>query len=81
MNLRRVCTLCDHNKMEDEFHFILKCPFYSDIRKMYTKKHYYKKPSIFKLVDLLSAQNVKELCNLGKYLKKATLAGHSVMND
>ena len=48
---------------------------------MYTKKHYYKKPSIFKLVDLLSTQNVKELCNLGKYLKKATLAGHSVMND
>ena len=35
MRQQRVCTLCDHNDMEDEFHFILKCPFYSDIRKMY----------------------------------------------
>ena len=31
----RVCTLCDHNNIEDEFHFILKCPFYSDIWKLY----------------------------------------------
>ena len=39
----RVCTPCDHNEIEDEFHLIMKCPSYSDIRKMYTKKHYYKK--------------------------------------
>ena len=26
----RVCTLCDHDDIEDEFHIILKCPFYSD---------------------------------------------------
>ena len=51
---QRVCTLCDHNDIEDEFHFILKCPFYSDIRKMYIKKYYYQKPSTFKLVNLLS---------------------------
>ena len=76
----RVCILCDHNDIEDEFHFILKCPFYSDIRKMYIKKYYYQKPSMFKLVNLLSTQIVKELCNLGKVLIKATLACNSVMN-
>ena len=69
----RVCTLCDHNDIEDEFHFILKCPFYSDIRKMYIKQYIYQKPSMFKLVNLLSTQNVKELCNLGNFLTKATL--------
>ena len=48
---------------------------------MYIKKYYYQKPSMFKLVNLLSTQNVKELCNLGKFLIKATLARNSVMND
>ena len=46
---------------------------------MYIKKYYFKKPSM--LVNLLSTQNVKELCNLVKCLIKATLARNSVMND
>ena len=77
----RVCTLCDHSDIEDEFHFILNCPFYSDLRKMYIEKYYYQKPSMFKLENLLSTQNVKELCNLGKILTKVTLTSNSVMND
>lgn len=32
---------------------------------------YYIKPSVFKLVQLLSVNNTKELNNLGKYLVKA----------
>ena len=36
---------------------------------------------MFKLVNLLSTQNVKELCNLGKVLIKATLARNIIMND
>ena len=76
-----VCTLCDQNDIEDEFHFILKCVFYSDLRKMYIKMYYYQKPSMFKLVNLLRIQNVKELCNLGKFLTKATLTRNSAMID
>lgn len=57
--------------IEDEFHFVLKCPLYSDLRKKYIKPFYYKKPSVFKLVLLLSTQNIKELCNLGKCLYTA----------
>ena len=48
---------------------------------MYIKKYYYQKPSMFKLVNLLSTQNVKELCNLGQFFIKATSAHNSVMND
>ena len=48
---------------------------------MYIKKYYYQKPSMFKLVNLLSTQNVKELCNLGQFLIKATSARNCVMND
>ena len=64
----RLCTLCNLNDIEDEFHFILKCPFYHDIRIKYIKKYYYNRPSVWKLVQLLSVQNLKELYNLGKFL-------------
>ena len=67
----RLCTNCDHRAIEDEYHFILECPKYVDIRNKYIKTYYWKRPSSFKLVQLLSVRNLKELNNLGKYLKLA----------
>ena len=34
--------------------------------------YYYMKPSVFKMIQLFSVQNVSELCNLGKYLYLAS---------
>ena len=68
----RICNHCSLNDIEDEFHFILKCPLYKDLRKRYIKQFYYVKPSAFKLIKLLSVNNVSELSNLGNYLKYAT---------
>ena len=62
--------MCDMNDVEDEYLFILKCPFYTNLH-LYIKKYYWSKPSVFKFVQLLSVQNRKELCNKGKYLKHA----------
>ncbi len=30
----RICNICDLNEVEDEFHFIMKCSAYSDIRSL-----------------------------------------------
>ena len=57
----RKCTLCNLNDIEDEFHFVLKCPFYSLLRNNYVKSYYYKKPSVFKMIQLFSVQNISEL--------------------
>ena len=27
---KRICQMCDMNDVEDEYHFILKCPFYTN---------------------------------------------------
>ena len=45
----RNCKRC-HSDIEDEFHFILKCPHFHDIRCLYRyiKKYYLKKASVFK---------------------------------
>ena len=54
--------------IEDEYHFILICPTYRDIRKKFIKKYYWSNPSLYK-VQLLNVNNVRDLhvCNLGKY--------------
>ena len=65
----RMCTMCSKKSVEDEYHFILECDRYSDIRCKYIKKkYYYRNPSTFILIQLLSVRNVKELNNIGKYL-------------
>ena len=31
----RICKLCSLSKVEDEFHFIMECPFYCNLRRKY----------------------------------------------
>ena len=35
------------------------------------RPYYWRKPSVFKLLQLFNITNVKELCNLGKYICRA----------
>jgi hypothetical protein len=69
---QRICKMCSKSEIEDEFHFLLVCPCYDDFRKMYIKKYYHKKPSTYKLIQLLLTENVTDLCKLGKYLFKCS---------
>ena len=57
--------MCD--SVEDEYHFILECIGYKDIRMKYIKPYYWRNPPVFKLIQLLSVFNIKEFNNLGKY--------------
>ena len=73
---QRNCPICklqfgQKTDIKDEYHFILICLTYRDLRKKLIKKFYWSNPSVYKFVHLLSANNVKDLCNLGKYIKKA----------
>ena len=67
----RICTLCDAKEIEDEYHFILQCPRYSNLRNAHIKQYYHRRPNVLKLVQLLSTTSIKELSNLGKYLERA----------
>jgi hypothetical protein len=60
------------NEIEDEMHFILLCPSYVNLRKKFIKSYYWKKPSVYKMLQRLSVTNTKELFNLGKYIFNAT---------
>ena len=43
----RNCIMCDLNVVEDEFHFILQCSKYVQLRRKYIKKYYWSRPSTF----------------------------------
>ena len=56
----RLCKCCSRtcNDIEDEYHFILVCPYYLDLRQKLIKKILLYKPSVFKFVKLLSIYNL-----------------------
>jgi hypothetical protein len=58
---RRACKYCNLDKVEDEYHFILECLHYGNLRSVYIKKYYYLRPSTFKLIQLISIRNRKQL--------------------
>ena len=56
----RFCFSCKDD-IEDEFHFILKCPLYETLRKTYIKPFYRNRPSLFKLIMLFTSENIKDM--------------------
>ena len=67
----RVCTLCHQNEVEDEIHFMMLCPIYSNIRSYYFDK--------FKLL----IEGFNQLDLYGKYIallncKKVKIAANYV---
>ena len=65
----RICSLCTRNEVEDEYHFLLICPAYNELRHSYLKKYYYNKPSTLKLIQLLNCEKV--LNGIGIFYIKA----------
>ena len=77
---QRVCQTCNSQEVEDEFHFLLKCDTYSDIRRRLIKRHYWVNPSAYKLTQLLNMENALDLYNLGRYIEKAFIIRYNILN-
>ena len=65
----RKCKVCD--KLEDEYHFLLECKLFTDLRIKYLKTYYLTRLNMLKPMELLSITNVKEIKNLSIYVEKA----------
>ena len=68
---QRLCTLCDKSEVEDEYHFVIICPSYINLRQMYIHSYYFRKPSVFKFTQLMQNKNMSILKKLGKYIYEA----------
>ncbi|KAH3733781.1 hypothetical protein DPMN_040215 [Dreissena polymorpha] len=76
----RFCLCCNELDIEDEYHFVCKCPLYVDIRKNYLKKCYYNRPSVYKFHQLLNTTNKFELIKLAKFVKEALILRNNITN-
>ena len=65
----RVCDLCDANTLGDEFHFLLKCSKFENIRKYYIPRKYWRRPNIISFCNLLNCKLLK--VKLAKFVKEA----------
>ena len=77
----RKCTVCDHNEIEDVFHFVLICPKYAHIRNQHLKRYYHQRPSMFKLVQLFNDDSLSNLKKLAKYIIEAFQFRKSLINN
>ena len=65
----RKCTYC--NTFEDEFHFVLECKLYADIRRNYISDFYWKRPNVIKFTELMKSENNNIIYKLSVFVYKA----------
>ena len=76
----RECTLCNLGEIEDEFHFILVCPYYCDLRVQFIHNYFYTRPNVYKLITLLISTTLKILNKLAIYLNNAVSVRKNTIN-
>ena len=68
----RKCKFCTQDAIENEYHFLLACPQYLDIRIKYLRRCYWSWPTLNKFDTLMTSTNKNEILNLSKYIYYAT---------
>ena len=67
----RLCTFCNTHKIEDDFHFLLECPCFSEIRSLYIPTYFSIYPTKERFHFMLRTKNKYLLLNICLFLEKA----------
>ena len=65
----RKCTLCNENDIQDEYHIVLKCAYYNEVRRKYIKPYYHRHPSMYKFQELMNKSNKRDTFRLMIFIK------------
>ena len=65
----RICRVC--KVLEDEYHFVIKCRLYEELRNKHIPKYYWLRPSMLKFVQLMKSDKVKLIRNVSQYISHA----------
>jgi len=68
---QRICNICQ--TLEDEFHFVLICSLYNEIRRKYIPMYFRCRPSMDKFVELITTEDELLLRQLSVDIHKAFL--------
>ena len=66
---QRLCTFC--NCLEDEFHFVMECTQYSEIRKELLPRYYWSRPNMYKFIELMNIRNKRTVKQLSIFVDRA----------
>ena len=77
--MNRLCKLCNQNVVESEYHFLLCCTKYTDIRNKYLGHQSW--PSLNKFNALMSTKNSKLLYKISKFIAEAFEIRTNALND
>ena len=69
----RLCSKCNMQFIENEYHFVLVCPFYGELRKQKLPKYYCHWPSVYKFMSLMSTTSQSLINKLANYVYHANI--------
>ena len=67
----RLCKYCSSQLVESEYHFLLVCPYYRNLRQKYLKPYYCRWSTLNKFDDLMSNTNKNVVINVAKFIYHA----------
>ena len=76
---QRLCKVCS-SYIEDEYHFVLCCNVYDDLRDMYLPKKYHSQPNLHTFNILMSTRSSDIIHSLAKYVYYAFKRRSTLVN-
>ena len=74
------CDFCESPLIENEYHFLLECTAYKEIRRKLIPFFYWNPPSIHKFKQLMTRTDIKWLNNFGNYVQEAMEKRQKLLN-
>ena len=68
---QRLCIVC--NRLEDEYHFVIECNLYTDLRVKYIPLYYRNRPNMQTIIELMSSDSESVLRKLSAFVHAAFL--------
>ena len=69
--LERICQIYPQRDIEDEYHFVLVCTVYNQLRVKYIRRYFRHNPSVFKFIQLMSSSDTTTINNLSYFIYNA----------
>ena len=78
---QRKCTCCNQNVIENEYHFLLVCQAYRQLRIKYFKPYFCSFPTLNKFDILMTSNSNVTLLNISKYQFHASKLRNDLSNQ
>ena len=64
----RICKFCNMSMIENEYHFLLVCPLYAELRRKFLKAYFCHWPNMNKFDNLMMSNSKQIILNVAKFI-------------